>query len=82
MTKSISPAGLSSQSKNRLGGRRDSDGALSEPNSVRDDPNYNKPDAVLARLDYSPNAELRHLQFEKEIRSLKEKKGGSRIFRR
>ncbi|GMI09056.1 hypothetical protein TrLO_g3199 [Triparma laevis f. longispina] len=54
----------------------------SEPSSARDDPNYNKPDAVLARLDYSPNAELRHLQFEKEIRSLKEKKGGSRIFRK
>jgi len=63
------------------GSRRDSINSL-HSSSVRTNPDYNKPDQVMARLEHSPQAELRHLQFEKEIRSLSEKKGGSRIFRR
>lgn len=37
---------------------------------------------VMTRLQHSPNAEVRELQFQKEMISIKEKKGGSRIFRR
>jgi hypothetical protein len=37
---------------------------------------------VIMRLQHSPNAEVRELQFQKEMISIKEKKGGSRIFRR
>jgi len=34
------------------------------------------------RLQHSPNTEVRNLQFKKEMRSIQEKKGGSKIFRR
>mmetsp|Transcript_16268 Transcript_16268/g.33476 ORF Transcript_16268/g.33476 Transcript_16268/m.33476 type:complete len:928 (-) Transcript_16268:25-2808(-) len=50
--------------------------------SKRDDPDYNKPAEVIKRLQHSPNTEVRELQFKKEMMSINERKGGSRIFKR
>ncbi|GMH47307.1 hypothetical protein TrRE_jg12791, partial [Triparma retinervis] len=50
--------------------------------SSRTDPNYNNPQQVIMRLQHSPNTEVRSLQFKKDMMSIKEKKGGSRIFKR
>ena len=52
---------------------------FSEPNdSARSD----NPDRVFQSLTTSPQTSMRHLSFQMELRSLKDKKGSSRIFKK